>query len=47
MTVPDTVGQSRADAIAAVRGAGLTPKAFIVPSTQAEGHRRGAETAGR
>jgi eukaryotic-like serine/threonine-protein kinase len=37
VTVPDTVGQSRADAIAAVGGAGLTPKAFIVPSTRPKG----------
>ena len=34
VTVPDTVGQSRNDALAAVRGAGLKPKAFLVPSSQ-------------
>ena len=37
VTVPDTVGQSRADAVAAVRGAGLEPKAFSVPSTRPKG----------
>ena len=37
VTVPDTVGQPRADAVAAVRGAGLTPKAFLVPSSQPKG----------
>jgi serine/threonine-protein kinase len=37
VTVPDTVGQSRNDAVAAVRGAGLKPKAFIVPSSQPKG----------
>jgi eukaryotic-like serine/threonine-protein kinase len=37
VTVPETVGQSRADAIAAVRGAGLEPKAFSVPSTRPKG----------
>lgn len=37
VTVPDTVGESRGDAIAAVRGAGLTPKAFSVPSSQPKG----------
>jgi serine/threonine-protein kinase len=37
VTVPDTVGQSRDDGVAAVRGAGLTPKVFLVPSTQPKG----------
>ena len=37
VTVPDTVGQSRADAIAAVRGTGLKPKAVAVPSSQPKG----------
>jgi len=37
VTVPDTVGQSRNDAVAAVRGAGLEPKAFLVPSTRPKG----------
>jgi len=37
VTVPDTVGHSRDDAVAAIRGAGLKPKAFIVPSSQAKG----------
>jgi eukaryotic-like serine/threonine-protein kinase len=37
VTVPDTVGQSRNDAVAAVRGAGLTPKAFVVPSSRPKG----------
>jgi serine/threonine-protein kinase len=37
VTVPDTVGQTRDDAVAAVRGAGLKPKAFTVPSTQPKG----------
>ena len=37
VTVPDTVGQSRDDAVAAVRGAGLKPKAFTVPSSQPKG----------
>ena len=37
VTVPDTVGQSRADALAAVRGAGLEPKAFSVPSSRPKG----------
>ena len=38
VTVPDTVGQSRADALAAIRGAGLKPSAFLVPSTQPKGN---------
>lgn len=37
VTVPDTVGQSRADAVAAVSGAGLKPKVFTVPSSQQKG----------
>ena len=37
VTVPDAVGQSRDDAVAAVRGAGLKPKAFTVPSSQPKG----------
>src|SRR3954447_26657429 len=37
VTVPDAVGQSRNDALAAVRGAGLKPKAFLVPSSQPKG----------
>ena len=37
VTVPDAVGQSRDDAAAAVRGAGLKPKAFTVPSSQPNG----------
>ena len=37
VTVPDTVGQSRNDAVAAVRGAGLKPKAFLVGSSQPKG----------
>ena len=37
VTVPDTVGQSRDDAVAAIRGAGLKPKAFTVPSSQPKG----------
>lgn len=37
VTVPDTVGQSRADAVAAVGGAGLKPKVFTVPSSQPKG----------
>ena len=38
VTVPDTVGQSRTNAIAAVRGAGLKPTAFVVPSSQPKGN---------
>jgi serine/threonine-protein kinase len=38
VTVPDTVGQSRTNAIAAVRGAGLKPAAFVVPSSQPKGN---------
>src|SRR3954471_16907787 len=34
VTVPETVGQTRNDARAPVRGAGLKPKAFLVPSSQ-------------
>ena len=37
VTVPDTVGQSRADAVAAISGAGLKPKVFTVPSSQPKG----------
>jgi serine/threonine-protein kinase len=37
VTVPDTVGQSRDDALAAIRGAGLKPKAFTVASSQTKG----------
>jgi beta-lactam-binding protein with PASTA domain len=37
VTVPDTVGQSRDDAVAAIRGAGLKPKPFTVPSSQPKG----------
>jgi beta-lactam-binding protein with PASTA domain len=37
VTVPNTVGHSRDDAVAAIRGAGLKPKAFTVPSSQAKG----------
>ena len=37
VTVPNTVGQSRDDALAAVRVAGLTPKAFSVPSSRPKG----------
>jgi eukaryotic-like serine/threonine-protein kinase len=37
VTVPDTVGQSRDDAVAAVRGAGLKPTAFSVPSSRPKG----------
>jgi beta-lactam-binding protein with PASTA domain len=37
VTVPDTVGQSRADAVAALGGAGLRPKVFSVPSSQPKG----------
>jgi beta-lactam-binding protein with PASTA domain len=37
VTVPDTVGQSRDDAVAAVGGAGLKPKVFTVPSSQPKG----------
>jgi beta-lactam-binding protein with PASTA domain len=37
VTVPNTVGRSRNDAVAAVRAAGLEPKAFIVPSTRPKG----------
>ena len=37
VTVPDTVGQSRAEAVAAVSGAGLKPKVFAVPSSQPKG----------
>jgi beta-lactam-binding protein with PASTA domain len=37
VTVPDTVGQSRADAVAALSGAGLKPKVFTVPSSRPKG----------
>jgi len=37
VTVPDTVGQSRDNAVAAIRGAGLKPTAFTVPSSQPNG----------
>jgi eukaryotic-like serine/threonine-protein kinase len=37
VTVPGTIGQSRDTAVAAVRGAGLVPKVFTVPSSQPEG----------
>jgi serine/threonine-protein kinase len=37
VTVPNTVGQSRDNAVAAIRGAGLKPKAFTVPSSQPKG----------
>jgi beta-lactam-binding protein with PASTA domain len=37
VAVPDAVGQPRSAAIAAVRGAGLTPKAVQVPSSQPTG----------
>jgi serine/threonine-protein kinase len=38
VTVPDVLGQQRDAAIAAIRGAGLKPKAFTVPSTQPKGN---------
>lgn len=34
VTVPNVVGQQRSNAIAAIRGSGLVPKAFVVPSSQ-------------
>jgi beta-lactam-binding protein with PASTA domain len=34
VSVPNVVGQSRDTAVAAIRGAGLVPKAFVVPSSQ-------------
>jgi beta-lactam-binding protein with PASTA domain len=37
VTVPETVGQSRDNAVAAIRGAGLKPTAFTVPSSQPNG----------
>jgi beta-lactam-binding protein with PASTA domain len=37
VTVPDTVGQTRDTAVAAVRAAGLVPRAFRVPSTEPKG----------
>jgi serine/threonine-protein kinase len=37
VTVPDTVGQSRDNAVAAIRGAGLKPTVFTVPSSQPKG----------
>jgi len=38
VTVPDVLGQPRDTATAAVRGAGLKPKEFVVPSTQPKGN---------
>ena len=35
--VPNVVGQPRASAVASIRGAGLVPEAFTVPSTQPKG----------
>ena len=37
VTVPETVGQSRDNAVAAIRGAGLKPTVFTVPSSQPKG----------
>jgi serine/threonine-protein kinase len=37
VAVPDTVGQSRDDAVAAIRGAGLKPKVLTVSSSQPKG----------
>lgn len=37
VTVPNAIGQSRDSAVAAVRGAGLVPRAFKVPSPQPKG----------
>ncbi|HSC48777.1 MAG TPA: PASTA domain-containing protein [Gaiellaceae bacterium] len=37
VTVPDVLGQQRDTAVAAIRGAGLKPKAFVVSSTQKQG----------
>lgn len=37
VTVPDVLGQQRDTAVAAIRGAGLEPKAFVVPSAQKKG----------
>ena len=37
VAVPQTVGQQRDAAVTAVRGAGLVPKAFIVPSSRPKG----------
>ena len=37
VAVPSTIGQSRDTALATVRGAGLVPRAFTVPSTQPKG----------
>jgi serine/threonine-protein kinase len=37
VTVPDTVGQSRDNAVAAIRVAGLKPRAFAVSSSQPKG----------
>lgn len=34
VSVPNVVGQARDTAVAAIRGAGLVPKAFVVPSSQ-------------
>src|SRR5204862_2924228 len=35
--VPNVIGFTRTNAVAAIRGAGLVPEAFTVPSTQKEG----------
>jgi len=37
VTVPDAVGRPRDDAVTAIRGAGLKPKAFTVASSQPKG----------
>lgn len=37
VSVPDVLGQPRDTAIAVLRGAGLKPKAFVVPSPQKQG----------
>jgi serine/threonine-protein kinase len=37
VTVPDVLGQTRDAAAAVISGAGLKPKAFVVPSTQKRG----------
>jgi serine/threonine-protein kinase len=37
VTVPDVLGNQRDSAVAAIRGAGLKPKAFVVSSTQKQG----------
>ena len=52
-TVPNTIGQARDAAVSAVRGAGLVPKAFSVPTSQPKGTvvaqrpRPGARVPGR